>query len=285
MNRGYVLTPLAESDLDDIWDYVAERFGFDLADGVLESLHRAFRLLAENPEIGHIREDIAPPPYSFWPVGPSLIALRPDDGRMDWPTRGAYFFFETGEVRTDSGNGPRVVRVGTHALTARSRTTLWNRLSNHRGTVATGGGNHRGSIFRLLVGTALMDRDPACAVDTWGHGDSAAGSVRDAERALERRVSGVIGAMPLLWLRIDDPPGPASRRGYIERNAIGLLSDFDRAPYDPPSRGWLGSHSNRPKVRQSGLWNQQHVEESYDPAFLEVLDRLVTEQLTAANER
>ena len=78
MNRGYVFTPLAEADLDDIWDYVAERFGFDLADGVLESLHRAFQLLAENPGIGHTREDIAPPPYSFWTVEPSLIALRPD---------------------------------------------------------------------------------------------------------------------------------------------------------------------------------------------------------------
>ena len=211
--------------------------------------------------------------------------LSSSDGRMDWPTRGVYFFFEPGEVRTDSGNGPRVVRVGTHALTARSRTTLWNRLSNHRGTVATGGGSHRGSIFRLLVGTALMHRDPSRAVDTWGQGNSAAGPIRDAERALERRVSGVIGAMPLLWLRIDDPPDPASRRGYIERNAIGLLSDFDRAPHDPPSRGWLGSHCSRPKVRQSGLWNQQHVEESYAPAFLEVLDRLVTEQLTVGNER
>ena len=78
MNPGYVLTPLAEADLDDIWDYVAERFGYDLADDVLESLHSAFRLLAGNPEIGHIREDIAPPPYSFWPVGPSLVAIRPD---------------------------------------------------------------------------------------------------------------------------------------------------------------------------------------------------------------
>ena len=41
MNRGYVLTPLADADLDDIWDYVAERFGYDLADDVLESLHSA----------------------------------------------------------------------------------------------------------------------------------------------------------------------------------------------------------------------------------------------------
>ena len=74
MTAGYSLTPLAEGDLDDTWDYVADRFGFDVADGVLDSLHRAFQLLAENPEIGHTREDIAPLPYSFWPVGPSLIA-------------------------------------------------------------------------------------------------------------------------------------------------------------------------------------------------------------------
>ena len=78
MNRGYVLTPLTEADLDDIWDYVAERFGYDLVDEMLESLHPAFRSLAGNPEIGHTGEDIAPPPYSFWSVGPSLIALRPD---------------------------------------------------------------------------------------------------------------------------------------------------------------------------------------------------------------
>ena len=78
MNRGYVLTPLAETDLEEIWDYATERFGFGVADRVLESLHRAFRLLAEHPNVGHTREDIASPPYSFWSVGPSLIVFRPD---------------------------------------------------------------------------------------------------------------------------------------------------------------------------------------------------------------
>jgi plasmid stabilization system protein ParE len=48
MTAGYSLTPLAEGDLDDTWDYVADRFGFDVADGVLDSLHRAFQLLAED---------------------------------------------------------------------------------------------------------------------------------------------------------------------------------------------------------------------------------------------
>jgi len=37
-------------------------------------------------------------------------------GRMNWPMRGVYFFRENGEIRTDSGTGMRIVRIGTHAL-------------------------------------------------------------------------------------------------------------------------------------------------------------------------
>ena len=48
-------------------------------------------------------------------------------GGMSWPQRGVYFFRETGEVRTDTGDGPRIVRVGTHALKAGARATLWGR--------------------------------------------------------------------------------------------------------------------------------------------------------------
>ena len=33
-------------------------------------------------------------------------------GRMIWPKRGVYFFQQTGEARTDTGAGPRIVRVG-----------------------------------------------------------------------------------------------------------------------------------------------------------------------------
>ena len=79
------------------------------------------------------------------------------DGRMDWPRRGVYFFFEPGEARSTPGIGPRVVRVGTHGLKAGSKSTVWGRLRQHRGTTAgahAGGGNHRGSIFRLHMATA-----------------------------------------------------------------------------------------------------------------------------------
>jgi hypothetical protein len=101
--------------------------------------------------------------------------------------------------------------------------------------------------------------------------------VRGCELSLEREVSQVIGGMPFLWLAIEDEAGPKSYRGYIEKNAIALLSNYNRAALDPPSQSWLGHHSDRERVRKSGLWNQNHVEENYDPAFLDTLDHWVTE--------
>jgi hypothetical protein len=88
--------------------------------------------------------------------------------------------------------------------------------------------------------------------------------------------------MRFLWLAIEDEAGAESRRGYIERNSIALLSDYDKPTLDPPSPGWLGHYSDRERVRKSGLWNQNHVDEAYDPAFLDTLDRLVSDVRRAA---
>ena len=202
-------------------------------------------------------------------------------GRMQWPQRGVYFFMEEGEHQTDTGEGLRVVRVGTHALTATSQTTLWKRLSQHRGQAA-GGGNHRGSIFRLLVGSTLLPGDGSCP--TWGLGNNAPREVRQREAPLEQEVSQIIGAMPFLWLEIDDPPGGESLRGVIERNSIALLSNFKSdTALDAASPAWRGRRcvqcksagADNEKVRRSGLWNQRHVDEDYDPAFLDTFERLV----------
>lgn len=144
-------------------------------------------------------------------------------GRMVWPERGVYFFFEPGEIY---GNRPRVVRIGTHALTATSRTTLWKRLSQHRGTTSPEGGNHRGSIFRLLVGEALMRRDPSLAISSWDSDRPNDASMRIAEKQHEAQVSDYLGQTSLLFLPIDDPPGSDSLRGLIERNTIALLSNY-----------------------------------------------------------
>ncbi len=197
------------------------------------------------------------------------------DGRMEWPNRGVYFFFESGEERSDTGSGPRVVRVGTHALKTGSGTTLWKRLSQHKGTVRTGGGNHRGSIFRLIVGTALIERH-GLSFETWDNRRiGASREIRQGELPLEQQVSATIGSMPFLWLPVDDLPGPESERGVIERGAIALLSNWKQDGIDPPSRSWLGMDCNRARVRGSGLWNANHVDEKYDPAFLDVMEKHV----------
>ena len=189
-------------------------------------------------------------------------------GRSSWPARGVYLFREPGECRSTPSDVPRIVRVGTHAVSANSKSTLWNRLRAHRGN-RDGGGNHRGSIFRLHVGTALLVRDRATLgeLPTWAEGSTAPRLTRATEAAHERRVSAYIGNMSVLWVDVPDEPGPKSDRAYIERNAIALLSN-QLKPLDPPSIHWLGLHSPRADIRYSGLWNLNHVHERYEPAFL-----------------
>lgn len=206
------------------------------------------------------------------------------NSRQNCPDRGIYFFFEKGEVRRDSGEGLRVVRVGTHALKTGSKATLWNRLSQHKGSVSSGGGNHRGSVFRLLVGQALNARRGR-ETNTWGIEDSISKAaqrlsihrdeIKQSELLIEREVSATIRSMPLLWLLVDDPPSPKSMRGLIERNAIALLSNYVNDPIDSPSGTWLGRASGRDKVRKSGLWNSKHVDDDYDPSFLDELERQI----------
>ncbi len=82
--------------------------------------------------------------------------------------------------------------------------------------------------------------------------------------------------MPSLWLPIGDEPGPASLKGLIERNTIAIFGNWQKPPVDPPSGLWLGRSSGCEKVRMSGLWNQRHVEEQYDPAFLDVQEKLLS---------
>ena len=192
--------------------------------------------------------------------------------------RGVYFFFEKGEVRStrDVTNRLRVVRVGTHALGDGEDTSLWSRLRSHRGVAKSGGGNHRGSIFRLLVGAALSQRESDLAIGSWGQGKTAPRAVLDGEHLLECRVSDLIRQMPLLWVEVPDDPGRKSIRGLIERNAVALLSNLGRqAAIDPASTGWLGHHCSGEPVRRSGLWNNHHVIQDYDPQFLDVLAHFV----------
>lgn len=194
------------------------------------------------------------------------------DGRAVLPRNvsGIYFFFDDNEPRSGSGDGPRVVRVGTHGVSKGSKSTLWRRLAHHRGTLRSGGGNHRGSVFRKLVGMSLIRRDNL-DYPNWGQGSSGTKDVKLAEAPLEIKVSEYLRELPYLWIRIEDAAGPRSDRAFIERNSIALLSERNKASVDAASADWLGQFSDKEKVRTSGLWNSNHVDEDYDSQFLSKL--------------
>ena len=197
------------------------------------------------------------------------------DGRMNWPDRGIYFFFHPDETR-ESSDQLRVTRIGTHAVSEGSSTSLWDRLRTHRGAqrgTYEDGGNHRGSVFRKRVGEALIERDSLEEqYPEWGVGSSAGRELRLDELEMERRVSEYIRDLPFLWVDVDDEPSPNSDRAYIERNAIALVSNYDKESIDPRREGWVGHHSPVTDIEQSGLWNINHVEEDYQPDFLETLE-------------
>ncbi len=75
---GYVVTPLADADLDEIWEYVAKNGSVEAADRLEEQLHAAMERLAETPGMGHFRDDLAEEPLRFYLVHQRLILYRPE---------------------------------------------------------------------------------------------------------------------------------------------------------------------------------------------------------------
>jgi hypothetical protein len=193
-------------------------------------------------------------------------------GRQPWPSRGVYFFFEPGEHREGVKGKLRVVRVGTHAVSANSRSTLWDRLKTHKGN-AGGGGNHRSSIFRQHAGFALM-ASGRLGVDcpSWGIGMVKPNPSVLCEDRIEREVSSYLGTMSVLWIAVDDQPGPRSDRAFLERNIIALLAC--RNPQKSRG-GWLGDHSPNENIRLSRLWNVDHIKRNFDERALNVFEDYV----------
>jgi toxin ParE1/3/4 len=70
------LAPEAETDLDDIWYYIAkESNSIQIADRFIESIANRFFLLATNPHIGRSRDEDLRPGLRSFPVGQYVIHL------------------------------------------------------------------------------------------------------------------------------------------------------------------------------------------------------------------
>lgn len=188
------------------------------------------------------------------------------------PKRGVYFIFDPNEKRLRNPDQPRCVRVGTHAVSRGSKSTLLTRLLAHRGKLDHGG-SHRASVFRRHVGAALLKRGFRGPVPSWGSRHARPG-VREKEQRLEEAVSRRIGKMQILWIAVPGKSEPGSDRSFIERNSIRLLNG-QTGPFDSPKGNWLGRKSTDKKIRESGLWNVEHVDSSCHDGFLDTFGKYV----------
>jgi hypothetical protein len=190
------------------------------------------------------------------------------------PKQGVYFFFDDNEPTIFSTSIPRLVRIGTHGVSAGSVATLRNRLRTHLGTRA-GAGNHRASVFRLHVGRAIIERDGLHdAYPNWGKGQSAPKQVAELEAPLEAKVSEYIGNLRVLFMPVLDTAGTGSMRATIERQFISMFTE-NLCAIEESSRTWLGRFSDKPSIRDSGLWNVRDVGNEYDLKFIPLLDGLL----------
>ncbi len=72
-------SPLAVSDLDDIWYYVASQSGsMEVADRLIGTIADRFLLLASYPHLGRPRDEDLRPGLRSFPVGEYVIFYRID---------------------------------------------------------------------------------------------------------------------------------------------------------------------------------------------------------------
>jgi toxin ParE1/3/4 len=90
---GHRRTPQADSDLDDIWYYIASNSGsFEVADRFIDSIVNRFFLLANHPQMGRVRDTDLRPGLRTFPMGRYLIVYRIQDEdvvilRVAWEPR------------------------------------------------------------------------------------------------------------------------------------------------------------------------------------------------------
>jgi toxin ParE1/3/4 len=73
--------PLAETDIFEIWDYIADD-SLAAADRWVDRLDEQFRLLAAQPMMGRARDELAPGVRSF-PFGRYVVFYVPLDDGID----------------------------------------------------------------------------------------------------------------------------------------------------------------------------------------------------------
>lgn len=78
----YVLSPRAQRDLEDIWDYTAQRWSIDQAETYIRAIGEALDRLSVAPSRARSCDDVRAG-YFKYPVGSHIIFFRMNSSKID----------------------------------------------------------------------------------------------------------------------------------------------------------------------------------------------------------
>ena len=80
---GYVLSPRAQTDLDEIWDYTERNWGKEQAEAYIRLIGAAIKAIASSPERGKACDDIREG-YRKCPAGAHMISSVLSMAELTW---------------------------------------------------------------------------------------------------------------------------------------------------------------------------------------------------------
>jgi len=178
------------------------------------------------------------------------------------PRNGIYILYEEGE---QAHGVDRIVRVGTHTGDDQLRSRLQQHFVQE---------NKDRSIFRKNIGRALLRRAKDPFLDQWEWDLTSQrererrGRLLDVEKQsdLEKAVSKYIRQyFSFVVFQVHDK---------VQRLALEtkIISTISLCPQCGPSSKWLGLHSPKRRIRESGLWLVNGLyKEGLTPSDLETL--------------
>jgi len=80
--KRYAVSPDARTDLDGIWDYIAQRGSVESATDFIWKLYDTFTSIASSPKAGVAAPNLLPDDARKFPMGNYLVYYRPMRGRV-----------------------------------------------------------------------------------------------------------------------------------------------------------------------------------------------------------
>jgi toxin ParE1/3/4 len=81
--KGYILSPAAQADVEDIWDYTVKRWGLDQAEHYTRLIHTACEELAQGKRLSRSAEDVRPGYHRALAESHIIFFRRMDTGMIN----------------------------------------------------------------------------------------------------------------------------------------------------------------------------------------------------------